>query len=75
MPSGVVRGYDARTGKLLWTWDPIPWASQQKARTGAANAWSTLAADEKRGLVFVPTARSPITTVAHAPAITAGPIR
>jgi len=52
---GVVRGYDTRTGKLLWTWDPIPWADQQKVRTGAANAWSTIAADEKRGLVFVPT--------------------
>jgi len=52
---GVVRGYDTRSGKLLWTWDPIPWANQQKVRTGAANAWSTLAADEKRGLVFVPT--------------------
>jgi quinoprotein glucose dehydrogenase len=52
---GVVRGYDTRTGKLLWTWDPIPWASQQKVRTGAANAWSTMAADEKRGLVFIPT--------------------
>ena len=52
---GVVRGYDTRTGELLWTWDPIPWAGQQKVRTGAANAWSTIAADEKRGLVFVPT--------------------
>ena len=52
---GVVRGYDTRTGKLLWSWDPIPWANQQKVRTGAANAWSTIAADEKRGLVFVPT--------------------
>jgi quinoprotein glucose dehydrogenase len=52
---GVVRGYDTRTGKLVWTWDPIPWAMQQKLRTGAANAWSTIAADEKRGLVFVPT--------------------
>jgi quinoprotein glucose dehydrogenase len=52
---GVVRGYDTRSGKLLWTWDPIPWADQQKVRTGAANAWSTIAADEKRGLVFVPT--------------------
>jgi quinoprotein glucose dehydrogenase len=52
---GVVRGYDTRTGKLLWTWDPIPWANQQKVRTGAANAWSTIAADEKRGLVFIPT--------------------
>lgn len=52
---GVVRGYHARTGKRLWTWDPIPWANHQKLRTGAANAWSTIAADEKRGLVFVPT--------------------
>ncbi len=52
---GVVRGYDTRSGKLVWTWDPIPWANQQKLRTGAANAWSTIAADEKRGLIFIPT--------------------
>ncbi|HLK64451.1 MAG TPA: pyrroloquinoline quinone-dependent dehydrogenase [Bryobacteraceae bacterium] len=52
---GVVRAYDARTGKLRWTWDPISWANQQKPRTGAANAWSTLAADPERDLVFVPT--------------------
>jgi quinoprotein glucose dehydrogenase len=55
MPRGVVRGYDTRTGKLLWTWDPIPWANDQKLRTGAANAWSTISADQKLGLVFVPT--------------------
>src|ERR1700736_213160 len=24
---GIVRGFDARTGALRWTWDPIPWAS------------------------------------------------
>jgi quinoprotein glucose dehydrogenase len=51
----VVRGYDARSGKLLWTWDPIPWSQKQTPRTGAANAWSTIAADPERGLVFVPT--------------------
>lgn len=55
MPRGVVRGYDARTGTLRWTWDPIPWANQQLVRTGAANAWSTLAADPARDLIFVPT--------------------
>ncbi len=55
MPRGVVRGYDARTGKLVWTWDPIPWAEKQQVRTGAANAWSTIAADPARDLVFVPT--------------------
>ena len=55
MPKGVVRGYDARTGRLRWTWDPIPWAERQSVRTGAANAWSTLSADPARDLVFVPT--------------------
>jgi quinoprotein glucose dehydrogenase len=55
MPRGIVRGFDARTGRLRWTWDPIPWAAARKPRTGAANAWSTIAADPKRDLVFVPT--------------------
>jgi quinoprotein glucose dehydrogenase len=55
MPRGVVRGYDARTGALKWTWDPIPWAEKQLVRTGAANAWSTFAADPARDLVFIPT--------------------
>jgi quinoprotein glucose dehydrogenase len=62
---GIVRGYDARTGKLVWTWDPIPrsgadpayaeWPSEGAALTGAANAWSILSYDAARGLVFVPT--------------------
>jgi quinoprotein glucose dehydrogenase len=55
MPRGVVRAYDARTGELRWTWDPIPWAEKQQVRTGAANAWSTLAADVARDMVFIPT--------------------
>jgi quinoprotein glucose dehydrogenase len=63
--SGEVRGYDARTGKLLWTWDPVPqdsadaafatWRGPSAHRTGAANAWSVLAADSARDLVFAPT--------------------
>ena len=24
MPSGVVRGYNARSGALVWSWDPVP---------------------------------------------------
>ena len=55
MPRGVVRGYDVHTGALRWTWDPIPWSEKQLVRTGAANAWSTIAADPARDLVFVPT--------------------
>lgn len=63
--SGEVRGYDARTGALRWTWDPVPqdprdpafdtWRGDSAHRTGAANAWSVIAADSARGLVFVPT--------------------
>ncbi len=53
---GIVRAYDARSGKLRWTWDPIaPWAYQTTPRTGAGNAWSTISVDEEHGLVFIPT--------------------
>ncbi len=63
--SGEVRGYDARSGALRWTWDPVPqspsdpahatWRGARAHRTGAANAWSVIAADSLRDLVFVPT--------------------
>jgi quinoprotein glucose dehydrogenase len=52
---GLVRAYNARTGKLRWTWDPIPWALKTTPRTGAGNAWSTLSVDAERDLVFIPT--------------------
>ena len=52
---GIVRAFDVRTGKLRWTWDPIPWAANTNPRTGAGNAWSTISVDAERDLVFVPT--------------------
>ena len=62
---GVVRAYDARSGKLLWSWDPIPrkandparktWEGESANRTGAANAWSIISTDAELGLAFVPT--------------------
>ena len=52
---GIVRAFDAQTGKLRWTWNPVPWADDTKPRTGGSNAWSTLSVDEKEDLVFVPT--------------------
>jgi quinoprotein glucose dehydrogenase len=62
MPSGVVRAFDARTGALRWSWEPLPPNEPGSAanggkpwRTGAGNAWSTIVADPERGLVFVPT--------------------
>lgn len=65
-PSGEVRAFDASTGKLKWAWDPIPqnlpgtngqgdWCPLCAKQTGAANAWSVIAADPARNLVFVPT--------------------
>jgi quinoprotein glucose dehydrogenase len=52
---GIVRAFDARTGKLRWIWDPIPWAAETKPRTGAGNAWGALSVDAEHDLVFVPT--------------------
>jgi quinoprotein glucose dehydrogenase len=64
MPSGVVRGFDARTGALRWSWDPIeensapPVDNKNTAKTwetGAGNAWSIMTVDTERDLVFIPT--------------------
>jgi quinoprotein glucose dehydrogenase len=58
MPSGVVRAFDARTGALRWSWDPIPKdvpSASSSWMTGAANAWSIMTVDLTRDLVFIPT--------------------
>lgn len=62
---GTVRAFDARSGALLWAWDPIPrsagspgyetWTPEGARKTGAANAWAPLSVDSARGLVFIPT--------------------
>ena len=62
-PSGQVRAFDVRTGKLVWTFHTIPkpgeaghetWEGDAwKGRTGA-NVWSTMSVDNERGLVFLP---------------------
>lgn len=51
MPSGVVRGFDARTLELKWSFNPIP----ADLNAGAGNAWSILSTDSERDLVFLPT--------------------
>src|SRR5207253_829126 len=59
MPAGVVRAFDARSGALRWSWDPIPPNSSSNPgkpwKSGAANAWTVMAVDPERDLVFVPT--------------------
>jgi quinoprotein glucose dehydrogenase len=64
MPSGMVRGYSARTGALVWAWDPVPRDPADPARatwqngadrTGAANVWGPISADPMHDLAFLPT--------------------
>lgn len=63
-PSGVIRSFNAITGKLVWAWDmerPIerglPPAGGQYTR-GTPNAWAPFSADLALGLVFVPMGNS-----------------
>ncbi|THU02525.1 membrane-bound PQQ-dependent dehydrogenase, glucose/quinate/shikimate family [Lampropedia puyangensis] len=60
-PSGVVRGFSADTGELIWAWDmgqpeitKLPPEGGAYSR-GTPNVWSTPAFDEKLGLVYLPT--------------------
>jgi len=58
MPSGVVRAFDAKTGALRWSWNPLlprPANADPSWLSGAANAWSIMVVDVARDLVFVPT--------------------
>jgi len=62
---GIVRAFDARSGRLVWSWDPIPrdasnpvykeWSPASLTTASAANAWAPLSVDAARRLVFVPT--------------------
>jgi len=62
---GVIRGFDARSGALLWSFDPLPdspthpaaaeWDLAQANSTGAGNSWGVMSIDEDNGLVLVPT--------------------
>jgi quinoprotein glucose dehydrogenase len=63
--SGEVRGFDARTGALRWTFDPVPqnnsdpasatWIGPNAHRSGAANSWTVFAADPGRKTVYIAT--------------------
>lgn len=52
-PKGTVFALDARSGAIRWTFEPLKEAPA--VRGGHANVWSTIAVDEARGLVFLPT--------------------
>ena len=60
---GDIRGWDARTGKLLWTFHTVPRPGEPGAETWPAgswknrsgtNVWGFFTLDVKRGIVYAP---------------------
>lgn len=55
-PLGTVHAFDVRTGEQIWKFNPIPWVEAPEGhKSGHANVWSTIAVDDERGVVFLPT--------------------
>src|SRR5262245_43372887 len=60
---GLVRAYDVKSGKLLWTFNTIPrpgefgndtWENESWAINGNTGVWTQMTADEEAGLVYLP---------------------
>ncbi|MGD2045994.1 MAG: PQQ-binding-like beta-propeller repeat protein, partial [Gemmatimonadota bacterium] len=61
---GDIRGFDARTGELLWTFHTIPeegepgvetWLEDSWTYSGNAAAWAQISWDAETGIVYLPT--------------------
>ncbi len=50
--NGSVHAFNARTGRLVWTFDPTPGA---QGRTGGGNVWSSITVDVESDVVYLPT--------------------
>ena len=50
---GTVFAYDAITGQMKWSFDPLG-DRKPPFRGGAANVWAPMSVDEARGLLFLP---------------------
>ncbi len=62
-PPGDVRGFDAATGRLLWTFQTVAqgeepgvetWEKESWKEAGNANVWAPMSADEELGYVYLP---------------------
>jgi quinoprotein glucose dehydrogenase len=60
---GYVRGFDARTGKRLWTFHTIPrpgeygndtWLDDSWSYTGNTGVWTQITVDEALGIAYLP---------------------
>ena len=58
-----MRAFDARTGKLLWTFNTIPkpgelgndtWENDSWKENGNTGVWTQISVDEEAGLVYLP---------------------
>ncbi len=64
-PPGDIRAFDVRTGKLVWVFHTIPrpgemgydtWPKDAYKYLGGVDVWGEFTIDEKRGIVYLPTA-------------------
>jgi quinoprotein glucose dehydrogenase len=62
---GDVRAWDARSGKLVWTFHTVPqpgepnfgtWAGDSWKNRSGNNVWTQIVVDEKRGIAYLPIA-------------------
>src|SRR5206468_702101 len=60
---GLVRAFDVRSGKVLWTFNTIPrpgelgndtWENESWAINGNTGVWTQITVDEDAGLVYLP---------------------
>jgi quinoprotein glucose dehydrogenase len=60
---GLVRAYDVKSGKLLWTFNTIPrpgefgndtWENESWATNGNTGVWTQITVDEEAGLAYLP---------------------
>jgi quinoprotein glucose dehydrogenase len=63
--AGDVRGWDVRTGKLLWTFHTVPhpgekgnetWGNDSWKQRSGVNVWTVMVADTARDIVYLPLA-------------------
>lgn len=63
-PRGDIRAFDARSGRLVWTFHVVPqpgeanhetWSGDDWRDVSGANVWSTMAIDEANGILYAPT--------------------
>lgn len=63
-PSGVIKGFDAQTGDLLWAWDMVkPYIDKlppegETYTRGTPNMWTTATGDNELGLAYLPMGNS-----------------